>query len=395
MKRLAHKAWQTLPRQFRRNALAGVAAVLCAKPDRVPPPRSHGVIVAGDVAGHTGLAESARILHEVIAAAGLARGRVPLGLPGVVAMPRQTVPADAALLAVVNAPVLPVGLLRWPRGVLRQRRVLTLWAWELPVVPPEWRHGARFAHEIWAPSDFTAAALEPLAPGRVRVVPHPLAALPAMAVVGDRAQFGLPDGALVVLTVFNLASSLARKNPFGAIAAFRAAFGARGDCIFVMKLSGVDDFAGDLAAIRAAMDHPNMHLMTGMLPEAELRGLIAASDIVLSLHRAEGFGLVPATAMLLGRPVVATAWSGNMVFMDAACAALVPYRLVPVADERGTYDLPGALWAEPDIEAAADWLRRLEDAALRRQLGQAGAAHAKARLGAGPLLAALAANGVA
>ena len=72
----------------------------------------------------------------------------------------------------------------------------------------------------------------------------------------------------------------------------------------------------DLRQIRAAIgDAPNIRLLTHALPEARLRGLIAASDIVLSLHRSEGFGLIPATAMLLGRAVVATGWSGNLTFI--------------------------------------------------------------------------------
>ena len=70
---------------------------------------------------------------------------------------------------------------------------------------------------------------------------------------------------------------------------------------------------------------------------------------MLSLHRSEGFGLVPAEAMLLGRAVVATGWSGNMDFMDADSAALVGYRLVPARDPRGVFEAPGADWAEPDL----------------------------------------------
>jgi len=85
---------------------------------------------------------------------------------------------------------------------------------------------------------------------------------------------------------------------------------------------------------------------------------------------------------LLGRPVVATGWSGNMTFMDDACAALIGYRLVPARDPRGVYAVAGAVWAEPEIAQAADWLRRLaDDPALRASLGAAGRAAAQARLG--------------
>jgi glycosyltransferase involved in cell wall biosynthesis len=135
--------------------------------------------------------------------------------------------------------------------------------------------------------------------------------------------------------------------------------------------------------------------MTETLPEPALRGLIAASDIVLSLHRSEGFGLIPAAAMLLGRPVVATGWSGNLDFMTAETSALVSYRLVPVVDPRGTYELPGAMWAEPALDDAVASLRRLaDDAALRARMGAAAAADVAVKIGEAPMLAALAANGI-
>jgi glycosyltransferase involved in cell wall biosynthesis len=123
-----------------------------------------------------------------------------------------------------------------------------------------------------------------------------------------------------------------------------------------------------------------------MFPSAERHALTACADIVLSLHRSEGFGLVPAEAMLLGKPVIATNWSGNLTFMDPSSSALVGYRLVPAVDPRGTYAVPGALWAEPDLADAAAWLRQLgDDPAARAALGARGRAAAAQRLGTGAL----------
>ncbi len=88
----------------------------------------------------------------------------------------REMPPDAALVLHVNAPMLPMVSLRLPRGLTGARRVIGYWAWELPSVSADWRIGARFVHEAWVPSRFTATALETLLPGRVRVVPHPVAA---------------------------------------------------------------------------------------------------------------------------------------------------------------------------------------------------------------------------
>ena len=109
-----------------------------------------------------------------------------------------------------------------------------------------------------------------------------------------------------------------------------------------------------------------------MLPPADMSGLMAEVDIVLSLHRSEGFGLVPAEAMQLGKPVVATGWSGNMDFMNERNSVPVSFRLVPVEDPYdGAFVSDGQLWADADVGNAAEWLRRLAaDPRLRRHLGE-------------------------
>ena len=97
----------------------------------------------------------------------------------------------------------------------------------------------------------------------------------------------------------------------------------------------------------------------------------------------------------MARPVLATGWSGNMEYMDAHCAALVSYRLVPARDPRRVFEAPGAHWAEPDIADAARWLQRLADApALRAELGARGRIAVLARLGLAPLRAAVASLGL-
>jgi glycosyltransferase involved in cell wall biosynthesis len=257
-------------------------------------------------------------------------------------------------------------------------------------VPPDWQAALKFVHEIWVPSKFTADALDKLLPGRVRVVPHPVA-IAAPAAEPDRPGFGLPPDVVTVLVSFNLASSFERKNPLAAIAAFRAAFGDRNDRLLVLKVGYPDHFPADLARLRDAIGGSrNIRLDAGTLSPQRSRSLLASVDIVLSLHRSEGFGLVPAEAMLLGKPVIATGWSGNMDFMDASCAALIGYRLVPVTDPRGVYDIPGAVWAEADRDETVEHLRRLaDDAALREQMGARARVAAMARLTTAPLATAL------
>jgi glycosyltransferase involved in cell wall biosynthesis len=211
----------------------------------------------------------------------------------------------------------------------------------------------------------------------------------------SRADFSLPDNAFVVLTSFSLASSLARKNPMAAVAAFRTAFGDRPDRVLVLKVGHAALWPADLAALHAAVAGvKNIRLETRILPAADNFALIGLVDCVLSLHRSEGFGLVPAEAMSLGRVVVATDWSGTTDFLDSSTGVPVPFRLVPARDPRGVFEAPGAVWAEADVGAAAAALRELADGPERcAALGAAARAAVQERLGTAPLAAAIAGLG--
>lgn len=363
------------------------------------------MVVAGGFSRATGLGEGARLMAEALGRLGVdcwpldvSRDMWPGAAPDLAfsaGAGRQPVPRGAAVMLHVNPPMLSWILFRRGRRLVRGRRVIAFWNWELETVPPSWHAAAPLVHEAWVSSHFTAEAIEKFMPGRVRVVPYPLAIAPPVPSARARASFGLPDEAVIVLVSFNLASSFARKNPMAAIAAFRAAFGGRPDRLLLIKIGNAGVSAEDFATLQAAAaGSPNIRLFTDVLTGPDNHALTNAADIVLSLHRSEGFGLIPAEAMLLQKPVIATGWSGNLEFMDEQSAALVPWRLIPARDPRGVYEYEGARWAEPDIEAAARHLVRLaDDAAARAALGARARQAAAEKLGIGPLEAALAAIG--
>ncbi len=385
--------------------MARAAALLAPRPKQPSPMVSGGVIVAGELSHATGLGEGARLMLRA-----LQHLRVPCWPMDIGALlpahaedmpsPAGTAPPPgAALVLHVNPPLLPLVLMRL-RRLADGRRIIGYWAWELPVPPDGWGAGSRLVHAAWVPSRFTAASVAPimrLSGGEaVRVVPHPLALAPPVAAPLDRAAFGLPQNALVVLVSANLASSFVRKNPLAAVAAFRAAFGDRPDRILVLKVGKPDHVPADFAQLRAAVGEArNIRLETHTLPAADAHALTQAADIVLSLHRSEGFGLVLAEAMLLGRAVIATGWSGNMTFMDDGNSVLVPFTLVPAVDPRGVYAVPGATWAEADIPAAAAALRDLAEHPERRAaFGALARSNANDRLGASSLAEAVRALGL-
>jgi glycosyltransferase involved in cell wall biosynthesis len=127
----------------------------------------------------------------------------------------------------------------------------------------------------------------------------------------------------------------------------------------VLKLSSGSQFPDAAERLRQqAQADPRIRVLDGHLPLEELDGLYTEADALLSLHRAEGFGLTLAEAMAGGLPVVATGYSGNLDFMPPGSAELVHYRRVPIARTEGDYR-EGWPWAEPDLDAAASALRRL------------------------------------
>jgi glycosyltransferase involved in cell wall biosynthesis len=379
---LHRHVWQSLPREFRRRLVLGLTKA-------VAPKLSPGVqggppyIVVGALRSTTGLGQSARLCHDALKAAGLPVYTIDLTK----ALFQQSdhgnftsedgtqLQGNGTLIVHVNAPLMPMALLRLGRRTVNQRHVIGYWAWELEAVPPDWRVAVDCVHEVWAPSRFTARAIAPLiAPATCRVVPHPVALNAPPSLKADRKS----DGPFQVLTILDATSSLARKNPLAAIKAFRQAFSGEPDVRLVLKISGLA-LAGEAGILlrQEIAASKNIVLLEDSLAPAELGMLFSESDVLLSLHRSEGFGLTLAEAMLHGLPVIATCWSGETDFLSPATAALIDHTLIPARDPQGTYDFPDQCWADADVTQAAAALRRLrDDRSLRQRMGRASRAMA-------------------
>jgi glycosyltransferase involved in cell wall biosynthesis len=128
-------------------------------------------------------------------------------------------------------------------------------------------------------------------------------------------------------------------------------------------------------ALRARIaDDPRITLMDRFLTHGSQMGLMASCDAYVSLHRSEGFGQGMAEAMLLGKPVIATAYSGNLSFMTPNNSALVPAGRVALGPDDYPYG-QGQHWAQPDLEVAAACMQRaVREPAWCEALGQRGRA---------------------
>jgi glycosyltransferase involved in cell wall biosynthesis len=91
-------------------------------------------------------------------------------------------------------------------------------------------------------------------------------------------------------------------------------------------------------------------------------------DVYVSLHRSEGFGLTLAEAMAMGKPVIATKYSGNLEFMNSTNSLLVDAEIVETDRSYGPYPR-GTRWADPNINLAANFMKLLGDLYARQKYG--------------------------
>ncbi len=260
--------------------------------------------------------------------------------------------------------------------VLAGRRLIGYWHWDVEHVPDEVASRMRHFDQIWVLNEFTERTLASVAGApTVRSLPLPVAEPQASS--ASRDDLGLPADRPVVLVTFDHLSVTERKNPLGAIEAFRRAFPEPADDgpVLVIKTMNADQRWIEHERIRiAAIDRPDVIVVDRLLPKADQMALVARADVMLSLHRAEGLGLHLIEAMWLGTPTVATRYSGNLSFMDDSNSLLVDAGMVGV--ERGEGFFPAqATWADPDLDQAASHLRRLiDDPDMGRRLAAAGRA---------------------
>jgi glycosyltransferase involved in cell wall biosynthesis len=115
------------------------------------------------------------------------------------------------------------------------------------------------------------------------------------------------------------------------------------------------------AFLKECQTDKRIQLITETLDRPEVLGLINACDAYVSLHRAEGFGRTLAEAMLLGKPVVATGYSGNIDFMHPDCSASVTFKLkhLEINDYQWLDIEDPAVWADPDAQQAAIKMREV------------------------------------
>ncbi|GEO98938.1 glycosyltransferase [Methylobacterium haplocladii] len=346
--------------------------------------RTGGVNILGHFSYPSGLRISAESMVE-----GLRMAGVPLSLRDVPIRfatdepiaPRLT-GSEVFDTTIIHVQPQPLFNEAYARSGLRPRDERTYrigyWYWEFDQLPPDWNRAALDCDEFWTATEFVAEGLRRAFRQPVRVLP-PGVELPRFDPL-PRAHFDLPEHDYLFLFAFHMTSVMERKNPLGLIEAFRQAFRPDNRAKLVIKTAFGREHPEAFAQLQQAAGEAGVILIDATLTWHETLGLMAACDAYVSLHRSEGLGLSMAEAMLLGKPVIATRYSGNLDFMDDGNSLLVDFRLVTLDRDLPPYQR-GLRWAEPSLDHAAAQMRRLyADRAFGEELGSAARADLATRM---------------
>jgi glycosyltransferase involved in cell wall biosynthesis len=259
-------------------------------------------------------------------------------------------------------------------------------AWELARYPSVWLKQLERFDEVWAPSTFIA---ESIAPGTEKpVIPMPLACEVLLNSFAGRRYFGIPESAYVFLFFFDVRSYATRKNPRAVVEAFRRLIALRPDqnSSLVVKVNGAQLNPTEFQSLKESTGDltDRIVLIDRTMDDNEVKNLVRCCDCFVSMHRSEGYGRGISEAMCLGKPVIATGYSGNMDFMTGETAFPIGFDLVPVAE--GEYPhWQDQVWAEPHLdEAVAAMARLVDDPALGYEIGRRAALHMRTRFGYRP-----------
>lgn len=324
-----------------------------------------GINIFAYLRGQFGLGESARMYARALLEAGypLALIDVDIDLPhglndhSLDAYIGESAPYDVCLLF-INPDYFPQALSAIGKARLDGKYIIACWFWELEKIPHEWLPAIAMVDEIMVSSTYVRDSFRRVTDKPILLVPLPLSD------VGDsglnRTDFGIPEDTYVFLNSFDFNSWIDRKNPRAVVESFLRAFPAGNSGVsLLLKTSNGHRNPGKLRQLLEISEgDPRIIVRDEIIGRAHIQALQRCANAYVSLHRAEGFGLGMAECMALGKPVIATNWSGNVDFMTPDNSCLVDYELIPVNEGEYAHH-EGQRWAEASRTDAARFMRRL------------------------------------
>lgn len=232
------------------------------------------------------------------------------------------------------------------------------WFWELSNFPDEWLNAFDFVDEIWAPTRYIAATLSGLT--TKPVIHMPMAVDFNESQPYSRRDFSLPEDDFLFIFSYDFHSFASRKNPEAVLAAFLGVFKDDDSKVglVIKTVNSEKHQAAYIALLEKLAGNKKIIVISETLPRQKMYGLINVCDAYVSLHRAEGFGLGMAEAMYMGKPVIGTAYSGNMDFMNMDNSIPISFEMVDLEPDAYPF-WSGQKWANPNIDEASEAMAKL------------------------------------
>ena len=315
-----------------------------------------GINLIGPIQQSSGLGQSCRLLERAIKSTGISYKVFPYdsGKNGKINSFSKNLTYKINIFH-INAHEFEYAFYQLRKESWDKHYNIAYWLWELEDFPDKWIPYTNIIDEIWTPAEFVSNSIRKKVNIPVKTVPYWLQIEIDSKL--SRKSFGLPEDKFLYFIAYDKNSVSERKNPQGCIDAFKRAFLPDNKNIgLVIKINHAAEL--DVHQLKEQLTGYNVYFIEKILSKLEMDTLISLMDVYMSLHRAEGFGLILAEAMALGTPVIATNYSANTEFMNSDVACMVDYQKVVLKEDIWPYE-KGNCWAEPDIGQAAKYLRRL------------------------------------
>ncbi len=248
----------------------------------------------------------------------------------------------------------------------RNKYIIGYTVWETSKLDSRWITACNKVNEVWVPCDWN---MQVFRDSKVTVPLHKIPHAIDVPNLNGLHNLNLQDVSPNTYVFYSIFQWQERKNPYGLLSAYNAAFSGVEDVVLVIKTYNRDQ-ADDLDEIRNLilnfrkyihLDHyPKIMLIVENMSKESILDLHRRGDCFLLLQRSEGWGLPHFEAAAVGKPVITPGYGGQLDFLNKENSYLTDYTLCPVTGMTWSpYYRGDQLWCEPDLGHAIKLMRHV------------------------------------